>query len=351
MYRFMTLVWLLLFLIISHSVLSDESVASDNKPEISTEGQIKIKVGIFVTDIYGINFFDNYFITQFWVWFIHSDKAFTPKNGIELPSSRKIEIRNVIREVKEGVFWDQVKYEVVMNNSWNPTYYPFDHQRIKIYIEVSLADTEEIILETDDAGTKISSDVIIPGWTIGNVRITSSDYSYSTTFGDPEMKPEGPSRYSRVTLSIGMKRMGWRLLFNDFIGFYFSIALAGSVLIINSKRNTILKISTPLKITLGSAALFSAVGASYVLQSKLPMTTQFTLADSIQLTAFGVTALSMISSIIIENLLNENDMKTMDGVTKLKSLNKTLKACRGILLVVVLILLLDLMILAEAILA
>lgn len=101
-----------------------------------------------------------------------------------------------------------------------------------------------------------------------------------------------------------MKRNGWRLLLSTFIGFVLAIALSGIVLTSNAFRRLGDVIDMGAQLAVGTGGLFATIGAGYVLQSGLPPTTEFSLADAFQLAAYAVTFLTMLSIFTVHVLKN-----------------------------------------------
>jgi hypothetical protein len=154
----------------------------------------------------------------------------------------------------------------------------------------------------DVEGTKLRRDLTLAGWNIEGVRIFASNEFYETAYGDPTMSSVGPSIYPRVTVEVDIKRNGWRLLLSTFIGFALAIALAGIVLTSSAFRHTADVIDIGAQLAIGTGALFSTIGAGYILQNGLPPTTEFSLADAFQLTAFTVTFLTMLMIFVVHVL-------------------------------------------------
>ncbi|MEO5332798.1 MAG: hypothetical protein H7839_12305 [Magnetococcus sp. YQC-5] len=317
-------------------------------PALANEPE-SVKVGIFVTDIYAINFADKHFTAQFWAWFNHTQPSFSPKSSIEIPGARRFQLLNIYHEERNNAIWDQAKFDATINHAWDTTYYPFDRQTLKLTVELADADAKKLRFVPDTTGSRVSSDLSLAGWQIEKVQIISNDQSYNTAYGDPELHPDGPSRYSRATLEIHMKRHGWRLLFNDFTGFFFAIILAFTSLLVNANRRTIVKIIANVKISMANGSLFASVGAAYVLQDRLPMTTSFTLADAIQLTAFGTTFISILTILIVEHILNTDTVINADSALKQQRINLALKFSRIVVFVVLLLLIADAIILVKAV--
>jgi hypothetical protein len=94
----------------------------------------------------------------------------------------------------------------------------------------------------------------------------------------------------------------WRLLLSTFIGFGLAIALAGIVLTSSAFRHSSEVIDIGAQLAIATGALFSTIGSGYILQSGLPPTTEFSLADAFQLTAFAVAFLTMLMIFVVHVL-------------------------------------------------
>lgn len=259
------------------------------------KGPEHVRVGVFISNLFDVNFARQDIGAQFWVWFNHSDPSFDPKTAIEIVNARSSEAQvNLRADMGNGVYWDQLKYSTVLDQNWNVANYPFDRQKITLVIESTSADARKLKFEPDVEGTKLRRDLALAGWRIEGLKIFAANELYETSYGDPTMGPMGPSIYPRVTVEIDVKRNGWRLLLSSFIGFGLAIALSGIVLTSSAFRRLSEVIDIGAQLAVGTGALFSTIGAGYILQSGLPPTTVFGLADAFQLTAFGVTFLTML---------------------------------------------------------
>lgn len=271
----------------------------------------KIKVGVFVTNLFDINFARHDVEAQFWVWFNHADAAFDSRKSVEIVNARSTDVASSYRTPLEGgAYWDQVKYSAVLDEAWRVADFPFDRQRIEIVLESTEADARKLQFVPDVEGTKLRRDMRLPGWKIEGIKISASNETYETAYGDPSLNPNGPSIYPRVTVVVDVKRDGWRLMLSTFIGFFLSIALAGIVLTSNAFRRLSEVIDMGAQLAVGTGALFSTIGAGYILQGGLPPTTEFSLADAFQLAAFAVTFLTMLSIFGVHVLRNKKNPET-----------------------------------------
>jgi hypothetical protein len=255
-----------------------------------------VLVGLYVTNLFDIDFSKGNVDAQFWVWFDHASREFDPRNDIEFTNARIVKPITYSRsDVGDGGFWDATKYSATLKQQWRIRNYPFDRQTIRIALESSVLDARDIRFVADEKGTKISDDLKLGGWTIEGIRIVPSEATYETAYGDPTLSADGPSRFSKVAVEIDIKRNGWRLLFNLFIGFALAVALAGIVLTCLAFEHLSSVIEMGPQLSLGTGALFSTIGAGYIVQNGLPPTSEFSLADAFQLTAFFVTFVTMLS--------------------------------------------------------
>jgi hypothetical protein len=261
-----------------------------------------MRVGMFVSNIHSISFADSQFTAQFWAWFVHDRKDFHASNGIELPGAKNYRIADNLRDEKGGLFWDQVKYDAVMGQKWDIRFYPFDRQTLRIALESADLTSDQLPFEPDAKGSKLSDQLALDGWKVEATRLTGAEQRYQTAYGDPTLSPDQETKYSRATLEIVIKRYGWRLFVYNFTGFLFAIILCGLVLWVGAVRRFAGVIPLSVKISMGTGALFASIGAAYVLQSRLPVTTSYTLADAIQGFAFFATLLTIGAAIAHECL-------------------------------------------------
>lgn len=267
------------------------------------EGPRDVKVGMFIANLFDLDFSKRDVEATFWVWFNHAEKDFDAQKGVEVVNARDARQLQYFRtDTGDGAIWETVKYSAVLNEAWTLASYPFDRQKIKIVIESADIDSRAVRFVPDLEQTDLMSDLALAGWTIEGISATASEVSYHTTFGDPSLKNAVRSNYPRAIFEVSIRRDGWRLFFSTFIGFALSIALAGIVLISNAFRGLNDVIEMGAQLGIGTGAVFSVVGSGYILQGGLPPTTEFSLADAFEITAFSVAFLTMLSVFAVHAL-------------------------------------------------
>lgn len=262
-----------------------------------------VKIGVFMTNLYGINFADNQFTTGFWAWFVHDDPSFKPDSNLEVTNAKSVRTSGASRDTRSGRIWDQVKYEVTVAQRWRIADYPFDRQFLRFTLESIDRTGDQLVFDADDDNSRVDSALVVDGWHIVDLSVGARERIYDTSYGDPAQGGKGTSNYSSAIVTVEMKRDGWRLLFYNFVGFVFAISLAGIVLLTNARLRLIETVPLTARLSLATGALFASVGAAYVLQGRLPSTPQFTLADAIQATAFAGTMMAVVASITSEVLV------------------------------------------------
>lgn len=275
------------------------TVPSDGR----AEAQRDVNVGVFVTDLFDLDFSERDVQATFWVWLTHAVSSFDAQKGIEIVNARSINQLQYYRtDAGQGRIWETVKYSAFLNEKWSLANYPFDRQRIRLVIESADLDARAIRFVPDLDQTAYMSDLELPGWTIEKIAATTSEAYYRTTFGDPTLTKTTGSSFPRAIFEIVIKRDGWRLFFSTFIGFVLAIALSGIVLTNNAVKTLNDVIEMGGQVGLGTGAVFSVIGSGYILQNGLPPTTEFSLADAFQITAFAVTFLTMLSVFVVHAL-------------------------------------------------
>ena len=266
----------------------------------------KVKVGVYITNIYDINFAKNEYTVQFWQWFHHEDDGYKPNSSTEIMNAKSFSKQSQNEEIVNGINWDTAKVKATINQQWKVKNFPFDTQDFSIVIEDVDLVSDDLIFDTDTVASKIDPKAIPDGWKLKSFELDSTVNSYNTAFGDPSASSDVEQKFSRMTVNVELERNGWRLFSTSFIGFFVATALLLVVFVITSIPRAVAEIPQQPRITLIVGALFSAVGSVYGLSTKLPYTTEFTLADSLQITTFSGVAFATIGS-MASDVLRKND--------------------------------------------
>ncbi len=272
-------------------------------PLSSPSGPIKVKVGLYVTHLYGFDLPDETYKMEFWPWFLTTDPDYKPLDSIQIINADHVAVRypSVIARNhapwaggKAKVFWHSALYTATLRHSWNVADFPFDRQTLELEMEDSTNDVSQVVFEPDSFGSGVDPTVTVPGWKIVSFALTRGQHVYPTSFGDPV--PTGTSIYSRITAHIVVRRRGLRLFISLFNGFFVAFLLATLTYWINAES------MTEARVGLCAGAIFAAVGTKFAVDTSLPPSTQFTLADSIEVSTYAAIVFALIAVVLLREL-------------------------------------------------
>ncbi len=307
---------LLVFLGVSGAAVAavPDTMQAVPPPEAAPSEPVKVKVGIFITELYDLDMSKRAVSMNFWAWYLHPDKAYKPLDTVEVVNAKATSIKFSSVTSKDDVpweggkkqiFWDQGKYSVTAFQDWDVTNFPFDRQILHIQMEDGQNDSTQTIFVADVDNSKISDTVLVPGWTIESFKIKSRDSVYKTTYGDPTL--QGSSTYSRVSAAITVRREGVRLLGSMFIGFFVAFCLTCLTYFLDTDW------MAGSRVGMCGGAIFASVGNKYVVDSYLPPVSNFTLADAIEASTFAAIIFSILVVVVVK-AIKEKRPKTANWV-------------------------------------
>ena len=247
-----------------------------------------IRLGIYVTSIHNIEFKNQEYDINFWMWmdytFKHSKtdssvfKNITELlNSIEIPQAKSVEMKFVDTVSTPNHLFTKV--HATLKDNWNIANFPFDHQKLRIGIENALYDTNQIKIivdksssfyDTSAAALKYSKTII--GWKIDSFTAKNSFNDYYTRFGEPNTP--NPSAYSTAKFTIEIQRDSWTIFWKMLICMYIAFFIAYVSFFIHTE-------SIESRLGLSVGALFAVIGNKYIVEASLPESTTFTLVDSL----------------------------------------------------------------------
>jgi hypothetical protein len=194
-----------------------------------------------------------------------------------------------------------MKLQCVMQDSWRINDFPFDHQKLNLFIENSQFDSQSLVFVPDTLGEHYDPRFTLKGWNIDSCNITIGIKPYETAFGDPSAaKPH--TEYSRVWVAVVIHRDVAGLFWKLFVGMYIAFFIAYACFYIHADN-----IDSRFGLSVG--ALFAVIGNKYVVDASLPETTTFTLVDSLHgITLFSILAIISATAYTL-NLVKKDKIK------------------------------------------
>ncbi len=244
-----------------------------------------IRLGIYVTSIHDIEFKNQEYDLNFWLWIDYKIKKGTSVfpniselfNAIEIPQSKSTEMKFVDTvSVPNHLL---TKVHCVLKDNWNITNFPFDHQKLRLSIENAIFDSNDVKIIVDTAAPFYDTSInalkyskTISGWKIKSFTSKNSFDNYYTKFG--ENSDHYPSTYSSAKFVVEIQRDSWTIFWKMIICMYISFFIAFVSFFIPTE-------SIEARLGLSVGALFAVIGNKYIVESSLPESTTFTLVDSL----------------------------------------------------------------------
>ena len=253
-------------------------------------GKDTVKIGVYITSLYDLKFNEESYNVEFWLWFHYKNDSLHPMESTEMMNAKECEASFKDTELKEGIYWATEKYRAEIKNPWVLKNFPFDRQCLKIELEEADLDTSGMVYIADKKNSTYDSAIDVSGWKIVDFNINSTNKTYNTTYGDPELTG-GSSTYPRIEISFIIEREGWGLFIKLFTGVYMALLISLLVFFIDP-------IDLDPRFGLSVGGVFAAIGNKYIVDSILPETITFTLVDIIHDLAFVYILLSIVLSVI-----------------------------------------------------
>jgi hypothetical protein len=247
-----------------------------------------VRVGIYITSIHNIDFKQKEFTATFWLWLKYKNPKLDFVNNLEVPNAKTVEKAFSTIDTSGGIIFQQMKLQCVLKESWKISNFPFDEQKLRIFLENSQFDAANMVFVEDTLGNHFDARFVLRGWNIDSCIISSGKKTYQTAFGS-ESAVKQESVYSSFRLRLSITREAGGLFWKMFIGMYLAFFISYICFYIHSD-------SMDSRFGLSVGSLFAVVGNKYIVDSTLPDSTTFTLVDTLH----GIT-LFFILMIIAAN--------------------------------------------------
>lgn len=232
-----------------------------------------VHVGIYITSIHDIDFKLKEFTATFWLWLKYKNPKLDFANNLEVPNAKTVEKAFSTIDTSGGSIFQQMKLQCVLKDSWKISNFPFDEQKLRIYLENSQYDASNMVFVEDTLGEHFDKRFTLRGWNIDSCIISTGKKTYQTAFGN-ESAVKQESAYSSFRLRLSISREAGGLFWKMFIGMYLAFLISYICFYIHSD-------SMDSRFGLSVGSLFAVIGNKYIVDSSLPDSTSFTLVDTL----------------------------------------------------------------------
>lgn len=232
-----------------------------------------VKTGVYVTSIHNIDFQEKEYVINLWIWFKYKNKDFDFSKNLEIPQAKTFTQSYLTIDTTGGKYYVLMKLQCVMKDSWEIQDFPFDRQTLRLSVENSQFDKEDLVFVADTVGNHFDPKFTISSWNIDKFTIDVKNKLYETAFGDESVEV-AHSEYSSFNLKIEIDREAMGLFWKMFLGMFVSFFIAYTCSFIHVDR-----IDSRFGLSVG--ALFAVIANKYVVDSSLPESVSFTLVDTL----------------------------------------------------------------------
>jgi hypothetical protein len=257
-----------------------------------TEAPVRCHVGVYIVSLSDADLRSGTCVADFWVWFRWRGEDYNPLESLEVIDGIIDEKSGEVQKtLKDGSQYACQRVRASIRQKWNVSRFPLDTQRITLSLEDAEVESDRVAFIPDEAGSRISPSVEVPGWKIGKFSIIAQPQVYDTNYGDTDLPTGASSEYSRAVISLELHRPGMGLFFKLFTGLFVAVGIA---LVSIAIRPTDLDPRFGLPV----GAMFASIASQYVISSVLPDSADFTLADQLHVLAVGVIFLALLESVV-----------------------------------------------------
>lgn len=279
-------------------------------PDQKNDSGVKVMSGIYLDRVEELDIKKSNWTYEFYLWFkwkpseidllgTHHEKfqnevPFNIING-EITSVDLIE-KQIDSNQDRGYIQYQVKAKTTQ--FFDVRLFPIDEHYLIVPIEHKWLDRSEVVFIPDTTNSKLSSRVMIPGYTLDkSLKLIEKVHAYQSTRGNPLLAEEHKENFSQFRAGIKINKNG----LSDILKLFLINFIAVIVTFIAPFS------PDPSRYTVG--AIFTTAGANYVLSSKLPASHVYTFAE-IMNTYCSIVIIIMMALLAIVPTVILKDGKT-----------------------------------------
>ena len=261
-----------------------------------------VRIGTYLISVHDINFHDNEYTARFWLWLLYDNPKFDFKNQLDIPNAKAYDEPEEMKDSIDGRAWMMLKMKSTLKENFKVHNFPFDKQHLSIHIENSLFDNKALVFKPDLEGSTYDKNFSVDGWSIKNFKVSTGNNDYETSFGDSRVKKQF-SEFATFTIELDLERHAIGLFMKIFSGMYIAFLIA---LISFAPKPEEFEPRFGLPV----GGLFAAVGNKYIIDSMLPVSSSFTLVDTLHtITFLGIFSTLLLSAICLKlHDAGRNDM-------------------------------------------
>jgi hypothetical protein len=260
----------------------------------------KLKIGIYIEDIYNIDYKSSSYEIVFWVWINSKDSTYKIANILDINNATEV---NYSLEsnyyLLDKQYHQEAKVTAKILNIFDVTAFPFDVQTLIFKPELAIS-CEEAELFYDDVNSRVKPERI-EDWKIdNNIFISQEKFQYQSNFGNTNLKSN--PQFEGLVIKINLSRKSMGLFSKFFLTLFISILLASCSLLLPNR-------CSEEKFGLIVGSLFTSIGNKYITDDLLPLSDSYNLSDSIHILTFLFISAIAVFAIVEQRYKMEDNLK------------------------------------------
>lgn len=268
-----------------------------------------VVTGLYITSIHDIDFKQQEYTVNLWLWLKYKNKDFDFINNLEVPLAKTVTKSFSTIDSSNGRIYMLMKLQCVMKDSWRISHFPFDRQKLRFSIENSQYDSRSLVFKAEEGGKHYDPRFTLNGWNIDSFIVRTGVRQYETAFGDAQFENQH-SEYATYKVSMLLERKAMDLFWKMFLGMYVAFLIAFVSFYIHADA-----IESRFGLTVGS--IFAVVGNKYIVDSELPESSSFTLVDTLHGITLFCIFLITICSVYSLHVLKKSDLSRSNRFDRL----------------------------------
>ena len=242
----------------------------------------KVVVGSYVYKIQGLNFKDNKYTLDFYLWFRWKTEGqqanYKPLDSFKLVNGY-VESKGSIVEKKVGdMNYAAVRVRATMSENWQLEKFPFDRHKIEVFVEDSSAAADDLVFFPDLVNSKLGDEIDLAGWTPSSFSADVRAKVHHSNYGDPSLPTDACSEFSRFALAMDLHRQS----FDSAIKLLSTVLLATAVAFV---AFMVKPSDLDACFGMGVGVLFTVAASAFIASSSVPDSGVMTTADSMHMVA------------------------------------------------------------------
>lgn len=270
--------------------------AQQQADTVFPEGDHDVVIGAYLGNIQSINFETSSFTADFFIWMRWSNRDLNPNEHFEIMNSSDswsttiapLEVGPI--EQVDGTLYQSFHYQGSFNFKPRLEDFPFGTQILPIIIEGTLAGEYGINFIPDNTPVVVDPGLTLPGYSLGQVTLETSLFSYATDFGEVGM--DSPQDYSRTVISLPISMPVWSNIVKYFLPLFLVVITASLVFLIPPRLGE-------ARIALGITALLTLVAMEGSKANGLPSVEYLMLIDVLYILSYLFIVMTIFHTIAL----------------------------------------------------